>query len=472
MKTLVEEEDRISQLPNDILVNILSLVNIVEAASTCILSKRWQYMWTHVNALNFYSPKMVRAIEKVSKDVTYVRTDEYVDLVNRVMQLHQGPCITNFIVFFLMTGREFRCDIDEWFSFAIRKSVQRLEFNLSGSTLLGGRTERNIVGFTRVVPLPNKLYSLTDKVYSLVKSPYGLSCMQSLTQLSLTCVNVTGELIERFLSNCPLLLGLRVCFSQCLVNLKVAGPSLCLKFLEISRCPLLDTVDIYAPNLASLICLGLEKWTRVLVRHAPLLADLTVECHGPHGGFLNDMLASCFWQLESLTLSFDFGRDTFTPPPLPEFTNLKNLTFTGFANEEDSFLDWTCLIERSPVLLTFTLKLMSPKRIRRQIQNRTTESRLHRCLEVVTFVGNIDFELLHCALQHAGGLRTIIVDCRPPSLEPWQEFKENDSSMELRNHALNLKRQLPSQVDVVCHGVAQTRELLLMFSNTLKKLEA
>ncbi|KAI8548135.1 hypothetical protein RHMOL_Rhmol07G0248800 [Rhododendron molle] len=559
MKNFVEE-DRISQLPNDILVNILSLLNSVEAAGTCVLSKRWQYVWTHVTALNFYSPKKLRAIEKASKCVTYVRTDEYIDMVNRVVQLHQGSHITKFKVFFFMTGWEFRCDVDEWFSFAIRKSVQRLDLNLGGSTLLGRSRERNTVGFTSVVPLPDEFYTLSNKVYSLIKSPYGLSCIQSLTELSLTCVNVTGELVEHFLSNCPLLLRLRVCFSQHLVDLKVAGPSLCLKFLEISRCPDLNTLDIYAPNLSHLICLGLERSTRVIVRHAPLLVDLAVE---RHGGFLNALPASYFSHLESLTLSFDFCRGTFAPPLLLEFTNLKNLTFAGLKGEKYSFLDWTSLIERSPFLRTFTLQrrfltpadegkteklfggaatctrhgkgeygegsprrrskylvgrrqrmatvrldgvregekrvekdriktraskklklklvqiivevapaitggdnfsyvdlmalvLWSPKGIRRQIQNmpneavalqilsRHTERRL-KCLEVVTFVGNIDFKLLDYFWQHAVPLKTIIVDCRPPSLEQWQEFEENESSMELRK----LKGQLPPQVKLV-----------------------
>lgn len=106
--------------------------------------------------------------------------------------------------------------------------------------------------------------------------------------------------------------------------------------------------------------------------------------------------------------------------------------------------------------LTFFLQLLSPKGIRRQIQNRPdeavalqilsrhTERRL-KCLEVVTFVGNIDFKLLDYFCQHAVPLKTIIVDCRPPSLEQWQEFEENESSMELRK----LKGRLPPQVKLV-----------------------
>ncbi|KAF7138883.1 hypothetical protein RHSIM_Rhsim07G0191400 [Rhododendron simsii] len=620
MTNLAKEEDRISQLPDGIRVIILSMLNPVEAATTCVLSKRWQYLWTHVQVLNFYFPNMMRNMEKDLFCDLRTDTDKYIHWVNQVIRLHQGRHITDFKVFFPLTGGEERfCDIDEWFSFAIRKSVQRLEINLRGSTLLEEGFERDEDGFFPVVPWP---YTLADKVSSLVKSPCGLSCIKSLTQLSLTSINVTGELVEHFLSNCPLLLGLRVCFSERLVNLRVVGHLLCLKFLEISRCPRLKNLDIYAPNLASLVCLGLERSTRVLLRHAPLLVDLTV-AHPE--GFLNALPASHFSQLESLTLSFDFPWDTSAPPLFPELTNLKNLTFAGYAKEEHSFLDWTSLIERAPFLRTFTLqtllpfsskdlrrthsdlqvaglkkvgdegvalgaeagadkvigigvalqvalainltdnhryadglgskgpkglagdaflltafavgdaslavsvlvepttvacdelnlcdafphlsrenpnilpskidcnqffelwrwsvlvdaqqhsltqssgfsllcstkvtdvtyehRLMSRKRIRTQVRIKPTQRRLHRCLEVVKFVGNIDFELLVYFFQHAVPLKTIIVDRRHPSLEPWQEFEEDESSMELRNHGWALEVQLtpipPKKIELV-----------------------
>lgn len=84
-----------------------------------------------------------------------------------------------------------------------------------------------------------------------------------------------------------------------------------------------------------------------------------------------------------------------------------------------------------------------------QTEMEPTERRLHRCLEVVKFVGCIDFELLAYFFQRAVALKTIIVDCRHPSLEPWHEFKENESLMELRNHASVLKLQVPSKIEVV-----------------------
>ncbi|MCE3051575.1 hypothetical protein HAX54_050251 [Datura stramonium] len=48
----VDDDDGISQLSDALLIQILSLLPIDEAFTICILSKRWQYLWTLVD--NFY----------------------------------------------------------------------------------------------------------------------------------------------------------------------------------------------------------------------------------------------------------------------------------------------------------------------------------------------------------------------------------------------------------------------------------
>ncbi|KAK9684481.1 hypothetical protein RND81_10G212800 [Saponaria officinalis] len=54
-----KEDDRLSSLPSDIMITILSLLPLKSAISTSILSRSWRYLWTHISALRFTSPYYV-----------------------------------------------------------------------------------------------------------------------------------------------------------------------------------------------------------------------------------------------------------------------------------------------------------------------------------------------------------------------------------------------------------------------------
>ncbi|KAL6989972.1 hypothetical protein U1Q18_015724 [Sarracenia purpurea var. burkii] len=106
-----------------------------------------------------------------------------------------------------------------------------------------------------------------------------------------------------------------------------------------------------------------------------------------------------------------------------------------------------------PLGFCFGFTLISGRRIRTEIMPCPTENlrRKHKHLEVVEFVGSIDFELAMYFVQNTAILEKIIIDCRPGYLGPWarEGLKEDESSMGLRKHALDLKKKLPLGVQLI-----------------------
>ncbi|GAA0157421.1 hypothetical protein Leryth_013947 [Lithospermum erythrorhizon] len=45
----LSSNDRMSQLPDEILCHILSYLTMVDSVATCILSPRWNGLWKHVS---------------------------------------------------------------------------------------------------------------------------------------------------------------------------------------------------------------------------------------------------------------------------------------------------------------------------------------------------------------------------------------------------------------------------------------
>lgn len=245
MKTNYFDMDRLSELPDDILVPILSVLTLKEAGRTSVLSKRWRYLWKFTTgSLDFDGEGLVKTSLKFKRY-------RFVKMVNRVLKLHQGHTIDEFRVCFDVNGMKFKSDIDNWISFSLRKKVKRLllEFKPIMS------------GFR---------YTLTMKF--LHESSSKLLCGDFLTDLCLSNVEVTGEVLDCVLSNCPSIEVLRVEGSQSLVEFKPSCPLPKLKHLMISCCSFLRIVEISAINLVSFKYCG--KVTRMLLGDVPNLVEM------------------------------------------------------------------------------------------------------------------------------------------------------------------------------------------------------
>lgn len=210
--------DRISELPEDILLTVLFQLEMKEAAKTSILSKRWRYIWTYWTDLDFDIIKIIP--DGIYRGPKLIEEMKYVNWVNQVIRLHRGQSINKFRVHFGFFKGHMR-HIDTWVKFALTKKVKNLELKLDPGW---------------------KAYTLKPSLFE--------SGISFLTSLRLVDVDVSGELLEFVLSECRNLEQLFVEYSDALVSLKVA--SFKLKQLAIRDCVSLEKLEIDAVNLSHL----------------------------------------------------------------------------------------------------------------------------------------------------------------------------------------------------------------------------
>ncbi|KAG5542335.1 hypothetical protein RHGRI_022018 [Rhododendron griersonianum] len=407
-------EDRISQLPDGILSHILSLLKIREAGRSSVLSCRWRDLWKFTTSLNFDASETI--LKLFGRKIKQERS-KYVAWVNQVLKLHLRPSLDEFRVSFFLDSRD-SCIIDEWINFVIPKRVKILEIDLQPFSLA-------------------TLYTPSQECYLSFKSPSNLSSIKCLTSLSLQYVNVNGELIEYFLSNCPHLEQLRLFWLEQIVNLNVSGPALQLKHLEIYRCKLLESLEFCAPKLVTFKYFGHTK-IRLSMGNLPLLAELDISASQDHQAtYALVPFSSYLSKIETLKLDLWLPEDYEEIPQIPELTKLKHLTLDVEGLPCSRFPWFTSLLEAAPSLLSF--KLSSPIGSRAILPQMLTPHP-HECLKDVEIFGFVNRKLVMYLLQNAINLEKITIDPYHPS-DRSGKYRKSKKKQEARAH--QLREELP-----------------------------
>nr|XP_016453292.1 PREDICTED: FBD-associated F-box protein At5g38590-like isoform X2 [Nicotiana tabacum] len=370
-------EDRISQLPDDILVHILSFLSVKEAADTSVLSKRWLPLWRFVPRLDFDATKQLDEVavdQKLQK--RYMK--KYVRWVNRTLRMCKAQRLDQFRVRFDLNALA-QHEIDKWLEFAFARQVQRLELDL----LEGG--ER---------------IQASDYCYTFPAQLLGLN-------------HYAGEVLEFFLHNCPFVEEMVVHGSETLVNLEVVGPSLKLKHLEIWFCLDLKSLKICDTNIVTLRTSSAHK---LLLSNVPMLIEVDVGGH-PFRHILDTIVpwGSCILsQLEVLKIHAYGGLEYLEHYKFPELTKLKKFVVEVLAKEDMSVLGCTHVIGAAPQLKEFELKLLwvLPLRSERECR-KAVRCPLHhlKVLRLSGYYGRTsEVELVRYFLENAMLLEKIIVD--------------------------------------------------------------
>ncbi|CAA7049574.1 unnamed protein product [Microthlaspi erraticum] len=198
-------EDRISMLPDDLLVRILTFVPLKRAVTTMVLSQRWRFIWTLLPQLSYKDIKDVPLphrsflrglLDRLFGKSVQQRRRSIWRFLDESLQVHKAHVLEKL---FIELGP--RCPIDadvgKWIENAVERKVRVLVFMLTWS---GDPTS-----------LPKSLYTcdtlyyltLSDKILVDVPSPVCLPSLQNLRLYSVVYKDEDSHV--RFLSSCPVL---------------------------------------------------------------------------------------------------------------------------------------------------------------------------------------------------------------------------------------------------------------------------
>lgn len=212
----------------------------------------------------------------------------YVSWVDSVIKQHRAPILERFRVCFDIDCR-FTTSVDRWIEIAMNKRVQILE--LEFSRVYSWDLEDTYL-------FPHKLLRLEKE--SALKLNIGFNFLKV---LHLKYVDVTQEVLEYFLSSCPVLERLTVNGARNFVNLRVAGPSIALKYLVLITCSSLKSIEICDTNLVSFYFYGPFE-IKMIFSNVPLLVEVSYNIYEkiPMARPLTQ-LSCCISQLQFLMLN-------------------------------------------------------------------------------------------------------------------------------------------------------------------------
>ena len=277
-----------SELPNEILISILSRLTLREAVRTSVLSKQWRYVWTYISALNFDAKLNKLSWFSPPPGNAY----KYRDWVDGVLEKLRGPNIDEFRISYDLDNT-YDYIINRWIKFSLSNIVHTIDLNCSYESLssLSLRSRRPFVSCRRCY----------------VPDPYMFMKFKFLKSLSLSAVTIDDEAIACFLSNFRLLERLSIHLNVGLRNLEVVGGSLVLRHLEVVKCWNVESVEICDANLVSFTYDG--NMSRLFIKNVPRLVEVSVNPNGAmciaKTRFLK--LSCCFSQLEILQLTVRHG---------------------------------------------------------------------------------------------------------------------------------------------------------------------
>ncbi|CAN1173540.1 F-box/FBD/LRR-repeat protein At5g56420, partial [Linum perenne] len=407
----LDPDDRISRLPDDILLDILCLMKIKKATATSILSRRWRYMYASLPRLDLDYYILI----KDKSPLLHPRKHEskFIKRGRKIIKSHKGNNVSDFRLSFALHKVHTRF-LDQCVQFALSNKVQKLELDLNLPLGIYNPAEPYVF---HAVAL-NKATDPSFDGFKLLKS------------LCLKSVMVADDVLEGLLSICTVLETLILCNVSNLGCVKVVGPASRLKHLEMVSCPDLKEIEIRDVPIVSM-----KRWwcgeVAVKMDKVPHLVELSMSTCLKVTGEI-PFFSSCLSQLESLKLRLS---SLYVHNPLEErivlsmvskLTKLRELEILCEPDLVKDLLLLVPLIEALPQLHKLVIRVLrgstlaerkfkeeatSSSNSKEEVKGRVGVLEHLKVLEYAGYrIGTTEDKFISHIAKNAAALETVIID--------------------------------------------------------------
>ncbi|KAK7266619.1 hypothetical protein RIF29_19268 [Crotalaria pallida] len=435
--------DYISELPDGLFSDILSMLSIKDRLKIDRVSKRWREQKDFRKDLYFSNYSVLGiSLEELLQHPTgtddeymkryfdlSLRRDEFVKRVDQFLKIFQGTKIDSFIINFYLDS-QVRDTIDQWISFAIARGVERIDlifdaefYNTSSSKEDDEEEELyefRLDLFSESNASTLKNLSLENcRVYYPIN--FDFTPFKNLRSLELEQVVLHENFITSLLSNCLLLedLSLTMCeFKSRMPNIE--SSSLCYLALETCFFPYQDIYQYYAKNLIVIHCIKLT-WLfycgdlAVYYINTPALKRIDCFINAKKLPYALEIFA-VLPQLEILALRTRSQLKSLLKLAKP-LENLKQLDFIvdmeSSQGEEFDLLWLLTILQASPLLQKLSIMFTDPKFFDNQKDIKDLEIFSHEKIKVIEMAGCVgnwyEIEFALNVLKYAHKLEQIVM---------------------------------------------------------------